>query len=181
MANLITEKQNKLVKTDYLIRLFSVSLLLLSLLGVFLLAYIIPYYISLGKKDAIVAEQFESIINAENKENTSNSVLPIINMTLEQMKAVELYGQNSFMPSVYFNNIFEKKNPSINITRLSFSTIEDNQKQFLVSGVSKDRQGLVNFIDDLKSITGFISVESPISDFAKDSDISFTLNIKTAI
>jgi hypothetical protein len=181
MANLITEKQNKLIKADYITRLFSASLLVLSLLGIFLLAYIIPYYISLGKKDIFVAEQFESIINVENKENTDKSILPLMNMTLEQLKTVELYTQNSFTPSLYFNNIIEKKNSSINITRLYFGVVEDNQKQFLVSGVSKDREGLVTFIEDLKSIVGFVDVESPISDFAKDSDISFTLNIKTEI
>jgi len=178
MANLITEKQKKLVKTDYWIRFLAVFLFIVSLLGLFLLAYIIPYYISVSKKDIIVAEKFESIINIENKENTGDSVSLIINKTVEQMKVFDLYGQDRFTPSLYFTKIIANKNSNIKITRLSFGITGDDQKQFLVSGVAQNRAGLVSFIDDLKSEAGFISVESPISDFAQDSDISFTLNLK---
>jgi hypothetical protein len=51
MANLITKKERKNVRADYLIRLFSVFLFISSLLGIFFLAYVIPYYISLRGKD----------------------------------------------------------------------------------------------------------------------------------
>ena len=178
MANLITEKQKNTIRVDYIIRLFSVSLFLISLLGIFLLAYIIPYYIAVGKKDLKVSDQFTSVIDVENKENVGQSVTQIVNQTLDEMKAAELYSKNSITPSTYFNRIIQNKNSSIQISRLSFNVIKKGQWQFFVNGVSKNREGLVVFIEDLKSKAGFTSVESPISDFAKNSDIPFTLNIK---
>jgi hypothetical protein len=181
MANLITEKQKKFLRIDYLIRFYSVSLLILSLLGAFFLAYVIPYYISVINKDLQVAEQFKTVINAENKENTGESVSRVVSQTLDEMKTVELYSKEVAIPSSYFKQIIESKNSSIQLNKLSFNLIDKSQGQLLVSGVSKNREGLVVFIEDLKSKEGITSVESPVSNFAKDSDISFTLNIKMTI
>ncbi len=182
MANLITEKQKKAIKVDYYTRLFSVSLIVpISLLGVFLLAYVIPYYISVSKKDMQVAEQFNSVINVENKENIGESSVKIIAGTSDEMKTLELYAKTESGPSAYFSKIVSNKNPDIQITKLSFSNLKNGQGQFFVSGISKTREGLVAFIDDLKSKASFGSVDSPISNFANNGNIPFTLNIKTAI
>ncbi len=182
MANLITEKQKKVIKTEYWVRLFSVFLIIpTALLGLFLLAYVVPYYLSVNKKDLAVAEQFKSVIIAENKENVGESVSRAINQTTEQLKAVELYTKVNLNPSLYFDKIIANKNANIQITKLSFNFIKDNQAQLSVSGVAKNREGLVSFIDNLKAQANFATVDSPVSDFAKESDISFTINIKTSI
>ncbi len=181
MANLITEKQKKKIRWEYLIRLHSVSLFIISLLGTFFLAYVIPYYISVSKKDITVAEQFSSVISIENKENIGESVTKVVNQTLDEIKVVESYSEENFIPSNYFERIIISKNSNIKITKLSFGLLTKNQGQLVVGGISRNRDGLVNFIDNLKSQDDFVSVESPVSDFAKDKDISFTLNIKIAI
>jgi len=182
MANLITEKQKKIIGKEYLMRVFSISLFIpTSLLGIFLLAYIIPYYIAVNKKAIIVSEQFEPVLLAENKENVGESSSRIVSQTLNQMKVIDLYNKNSVNPSIYFNKIIENKNSRIDINKLSFNVLKKGQGQIFVSGISEDRDGLVVFIEDLKSKTDFVSVESPVSDFAKDKNISFTLNIKLNI
>jgi hypothetical protein len=181
MANLITQKQKKEIKIEYYTRLASVSVLILALLSIFFLAYIVPYYISVKEKDLIVAEQFKSVISAENKENVGESVTRVVNQTLDELKSIELYSRDGLVPSVYLNKIIENKNTGISITRLSFSVPKKGQAQLVVNGISKSREGLVTFIDNLKFKAGFPSVESPISDFARDGEISFTINIKTAI
>lgn len=181
MANLITEKQKKTIRTEYIIRLSAASLLVAGLLGLFLLAYVVPYYVSVRDKDLKVAEQFQNVISAENKENVGESASRIVSTTLEELKTIEVYAQGNIIPSEEFIKIIENKNPDIRLTRLSFNKIKKGQGQILVSGLAKNREGLVDFIEALKSKARFNSVDSPISDFAKDSDISFTLNIKTTL
>ena len=181
MANLITDKQRKIVKIDYGIRLSTVSICIASLFGIFFLAYVVPYLISINKKDQIVAEQFQSVIVAENKENVGESASRLVSQVLDELKAVEIYTKDRLTPSIYFSKIVENKNSDIQITRLSFDFIKKGQEQFLISGISKSREGLVSFIEALKNEAGFASVESPISDFAKDNNIPFTLNVKIAI
>lgn len=181
MANLITQKQKRNVRVDYIIRYISVSFLMLSLLGLFLLAYVIPYYFSVYEQDIKAGEQFESLILIENKENVGESASRVVNLTLDQIKAIELYNQDSINPSAHFLKIINNKNNNISLTKLSFSLITKKQAQFLVSGIAKNREGLVIFIEDLKNQGDFTNVESPVSDFAKDSDIAFTLNLKKLI
>lgn len=182
MANLITEKQKKEIKIDYYMRLFSVFLFVpSSLLGAFLLAYVIPYYLSVNEKDFLTAEQFTSVIDASNKKNTGESAIRLVAQTRDQMQATEIYNNGSFVPSNYFRKIIENKNIDIQINKLSFSIVRKGQAQFIVGGSSKSREGLVSFIEDLKVKAGFATVDSPVSDFAQEKNISFTLNIKVAI
>ncbi len=181
MANLITEKQKKIIRKEYFIRFFSVSLLIISLLGVFLLAYVIPYYISVSKKDLRVIEQFTSVIIAENKENVGESMNHIVSQTTDQLKAIENYTGKANAPSEHIIRVLESKNSYIKINKFAFSIIAKGQGQLFVSGISENREGLVSFIEDLKLKGGFAGVESPVSDFAKDSDIPFTLKIKINI
>lgn len=178
MANLITEKQKRSVKLEYIVRLCTVSLFVpTTLLGFFLLAYIVPYYVSVSNKDLKVAEQFKAVIEAENKENVGDSVSQIILQVGDQMKALEYYNKDNFIPSVYLNRIIESKNKNIRLTKLSFNLNSKNERQFLVSGIASNRDGLVSFIEDLKTKAGFANVDSPVSSFANDVDIPFSLNI----
>ena len=55
-----------------------------------------------------VAEQFKSVITAENKENVGESASFIVSRTLEQMKVIDLYGKDNTFPSVYFNKIIDR-------------------------------------------------------------------------
>lgn len=105
MANLITEKQKKEVISEYWVRLTAMSFWLISLLGVFLLAYIIPYYLSVSKKDLVVADKFQSVISVENKENIGESVTRVVNRTLDEMAVVETYSQKSDQASAGFIKI----------------------------------------------------------------------------
>jgi len=180
MANLITEKQKKNIKIDYLIRCLSVSLLVISLLGTFLLAYTIPYYMSVRVKDFKVAEQFENVIISENKENVGENFLQIVNQTLDKLKVMDHF-HNKQPPSTYFTKVINSKNTNISITKLSLNQSDDKQALFSVGGVSKNREDLVSFIDKLKTVSEFSNIDYPISDFAKDKDIYFTLNITIKI
>ena len=181
MANLITEKLKKVVYEEYLTRMWAVVISLVCLAGIFLLAYMIPYYFSLLRNDVIISEQLKSVISTENKENVGESVGRVANRLNDQMKAVEVYLDKPLSPSLSFAKVLENKSPNVSVSRLGFKTLSPKEVQIFVSGVAQNRQALVGFISDLKSKGGFASVESPVSDFAKDSNISFTVTIKTSI
>ncbi len=181
MANLITTKQKKGIRLDYFIRLCALSLLVLSLLGSFLLAYVVPYYFSVSEKDNQAAESFKNAINVENKENVGESATQVVAETLDELKVEELYNGSQVTPSTYFSKVIENKNSSIRLTNYSFSLQKAGVALIVVGGVSKNREGLVTFIEDLRSKAGFASVDYPVSDYANDRDIPFTLNIKTTL
>ena len=57
-----------------------------------------------------VAEQFKTVINVENKENTGESSIKIISQTSDEMAALELYDKNRLDSTAYFNKIIKNKN-----------------------------------------------------------------------
>lgn len=181
MSNLITKKQKKIIQYEYYCRLFSTILILISVLGLFILAYTIPYYIYVKNSYLETIKSFEAPIAAENNENFGESMSQIVKRTLDEMRVIELYINKNVNPSLYLSNIIEQKNNYIKINKLSFSFIKSDEGQVVVSGLSENREGLVKFIDDLNSLENFTNVNSPVSDFAKDSNIPFTLNIKIKI
>jgi hypothetical protein len=177
MANLITTQQKKNIKKDYNIRLLTTIFFLIFILGLFVLAYVAPYYFYVKHSYLMIINQFEKIIIPENNENIGESMSRIVNRTVEETKVVTFYTQNTLKPSEYLEKIVMSLNPNIKISRLVFGSNKNKEFQFLVSGLSSNREGLVVFIDDLKKEDSFLKVESPVSDFAKDNNIDFTLNI----
>lgn len=179
MANLVTEKQKKVVRKDYLRRLISVFLFIpLSLLGVFLLAYVVIYYIFLVRNDFQVIEQSKSSVDIE---DVSESLKSVVNKSSDELKTVELYYKSDFQPSTYFKKIIASKDSNIKITKLAFSFLKKGQGQLSVAGSARNREDLIDFIANLKSKAGFPSVEYPVSNFAKEHDIPFNLNITVNI
>lgn len=60
----------------------------------------------------------------------------------------------------------------------SFSMQQSAPKMTItVKGNAKDRESLLDFANKLKQNTDFNKVDLPISNFAKDSDIDFTLSV----
>lgn len=179
MANLITLKQKKCVRGEYLLRLLSVFFVILSILGIFFLAYVIPYYFSVSKNDQKTAEQFKQIIDAENRENVGERYSQIVARTEDELKAVSFYQKQNSLPSNVFAKIVKYKSAGLFITRLSF--VYSEQGQIIINGIAKNREVLVRFISDLKNEPDFTSVESPISDFAKNANIPFSINLKVKL
>jgi hypothetical protein len=177
MANLISDKQKKIVRGEYIIRLATMSFFMLSVFGLFVLAYVLPYYFSLVRNDTVVSKQLETVINTENKENTGQSVQRIVMRTLDQVKLVEFYSKNTSTATDLFSKVIADKNDSIQLSRLSWSAQGSGREVIVVSGLAKSRSGLVDFIETLKTDKSFTEVESPISDFARESNIPFTINI----
>lgn len=77
-------------------------------------------------------------------------------------------------PSDFVEKVVEQKTKGISMT--NFSWIKTKKTVDLsVSGVASDRKTLVAFEDGLNSSGNFSNVNLPISDLAKDKDISFQI------
>lgn len=181
MINLISQRQKKIIFQEYLIRLISVLLFILSLLSFLTLAYILPYYFTVLRNDLVVSEQLQSIIKVENKENQGDNINLIVNQTNDQIRSINSLALNENTFSLLISKIMANKSNEIKLNHFAFQVTDLDSAKLIASGVAKNRQSLVEFVDDLKKEDGIVSVDSPISDFAKESNITFTVNIKTQI
>ncbi len=181
MVNLINQKQKKILQYEYIYRLLAVILLMISVVGLFVLAYIIPYFLSVLNNDIIVSQQLQAIIQVENKENVGENVNQVVLKTNEQIKGIENLIKNFNPVSDIVVGLVGYGNSDLNISRLAIKAVSPGVNQIFISGVAADRQSLVFLISALKNKSNFNNVESPISDFAKQSNIPFTISLKNQI
>lgn len=181
MINLLTLKQKESIKKEFILRLAAVILLLVSLTLLNYLAYVIPYYISVQKKNAIVSEQFKSVIGVENKENAGENVLKVVRSTIDKMSITEAFTKQKKTLSENILSTVSIKNSKISFSKIAANYLSDKEMLIVINGHSVSRDALTSFVEDLNKSGIFYSVEYPVSDLAKSADIDFTINIKAKI
>jgi len=85
--------------------------------------------------------------------------------------------QNSILPEVVLNQIFEAKPTGVSLTDYD---LDFDKGIFELRGVSLDRQSLVAFKENLEKVASFDSVDVPISSFEEVSDLEFSVSFKYA-
>lgn len=180
MLHLLPDYHKQQVIAEYRNRVlivFSVGILILVIISA---VFLIPVYISTHGRYSVVAAQRESIeAQIAGGENTDDAekVKEIVS-AVEVLKSYTL----SEYPSEIFTRILRVKPSGIKITGFIYTppanqigTVELSSVD--ISGVASTRIALSKFNDELKKDKVFKSVFVPISSFAKDKDIVFTVKL----
>jgi hypothetical protein len=95
------------------------------------------------------------------------------------MGAKALLDSRKYVPlSSFSTTFFGLENEDITLSQISLSRVKDGVGPVQLSGKAVTRQSLASFRDALLALPEVESVDLPISNLAKDKDISFTLTIK---
>lgn len=182
MINLLPTEEKKKVRTIYRARVAVVVLIFLTVLALLSLASLAPsYFAASSKYDA--ASLASEITESENKMLKED----LESMAKEANKAAALLSsQNADLsPRGVFSEIVSLKQSGIRITGLSYSIAvaakkgeqQSREKRIAVSGAAETRESLLSFMDTLKSKDLFASADLPISNFVKERDLDFSINI----
>lgn len=176
MANLLPIESKKHVRKEYFMRLGVLSLLSLALLIAVALALLAPSYIFSESKynlvtDQLVNEKSKTATPQEEEENRK-----IIRKTNSMLGILAYKATTSTTAYATFKTIIEHKTRSIKIYSLFFSK---NAKNITVSlsGVAATRAPLFDFMKALEEDGAFSAVDLPISNFVKERDIGFSIQI----
>lgn len=91
-------------------------------------------------------------------------------------KAIALAPDSAISVTNIFNKISADKPDGILIK--GFSYVSDNILAVTVTATADKRDDILEFVDRVRLRRGFSEVDVPVSNFAKDSDISFTMSLK---
>jgi hypothetical protein len=173
MLYLLTEKQKRRVLLEYRLRLVTVVAAMLIFVGVIACVSIVPSYVFLNIHQNILKIEQENITGGktENVDELSQKIADITN------KAAIL---NPIDNSVYSSSIFlqlEKlAGESTTIREFHFTHFDENVSvQF--SGVSKNRDSLTKFIDNLRKDPAFSGASFPYGSLAKQDNLEYSLNL----
>ncbi len=178
-TNLLPEERQKTLRREYFLRLGTVAMVFLIALVSFAAILISPTYVFLLRNAHAKNVQLMNIVL--NASSTNNSLLfTQIGALSDSAKTLEGL---SDVPSVSetFRAVLAVPHPGITLSGFSY-TVTSNKKanKLAISGVSATRDALRNYQMALQSMSFTDSADLPVSVYAKDSNINFTITVALA-
>lgn len=99
-----------------------------------------------------------------------------INILNEKISILQDLGSENHIPSLVFDSVFVSVDQTISLLGLIY-TNKNEEISIFINGIAEDRSSLLNFQNRLKEIDKFLDVNLPISSFAGDSDIDFSIKV----
>jgi hypothetical protein len=175
MLNLLPHEDKFFLKREFQTRVLVVILafLLVTLLAGFL--YLIPSFL-LSKSKTVNAlmkrKEMEKAIASE----TQDTIHTEVKKVREEIALLEP-SPNSVSFSHFVQQVIADRAVGIAILSFSMQKSGDGTGVLSVNGKAASRSALLSFIDRLKKEDGVTRVDSPVSNFAKNSDIDFSISI----
>ncbi len=175
MFNLIPQDLKEEIKKDYKLKRLILIFLFIIFVEVSLLIFLFPTWLISFYKEKDVVSRSKEIKDASlgntasetiNTIKSLNSKLGAINNTLEYPK---------LNPLVKY--ILSKKTSFISINRIVYTRKGETAATMNLGGVSATRESLLSFVKSLEDGKVFKKVDLPISNFAKDRNLNFSINI----
>jgi hypothetical protein len=175
MFNLLPENLRKTITTEYRLRLAILAIVMVVLVQISFLIFLFPSWLVSYYKErdfSVQSDELNKSLSTLDISSTTafiksfNTKIGIINDSLEYPK---------FVPMV--DEVIAKKTSSIRISGIYYTVNSANAGTLTLEGLGDTRESLVSFSDSLKTIQHFKKVDLPISNLAKDKNISFIISI----
>lgn len=173
MANLIPPDAKKAVIVEYWLRVVTVWLFLVGFGLIVVLLLKLPTYV--GLRTAIGAYMGASA-RAESSAEISRESQETIREANRLIAVLKDKDQDTKL-SQLINILDNIAGTGVELKSFSFQKANGNVTAISVSGVATTRQALVGFSNDVEEHPFFEDVDLPISNLAKDKNISFTTTI----
>lgn len=172
MLDLLHERDKKTLYREYIFRLIAVTLVFCAATIGIAITLLLPSLVLSRIKEQSASERAAALSTDANVE-TSREASAFLNRVAREIKLLSIKSTSS--PSVLIANILADKPDGVRVTGLDIQM--NGSKEVAVTGVSPDRERLVEFSRRLKKESFVSAVDLPISSLAKENNIPFTLQI----
>ncbi len=162
---------------NFYYRLTILSFIMLGIVICFALLLIAPSYILVRAQNNFINEKLV-IQESEPVPVLDQQTLLAIKELDEKLGLVESLQVNKFIVSErIINEVMDSKIPDIKIVSISYENNGVNGKKVSISGTAPSRERLLLFRQALEGNSAFQSVDLPISNFVRGSNIPFYLSL----
>lgn len=176
MFNLLPEQEKKQIIGEYRARRTIVGLFFLFIVGLMSIIAIFPSFVLSGSRISGVETSLNNMKNSPifKEEATLSSKLSEANLKLVALRPPK----RDVDVSALFQAIVSRKKSTIRLTSFTYiSAVGTTPGKVSISGIAKSREDLSAFVEDLKKIPEFKSVNLPVSSFTKDSNADFSIEL----
>lgn len=173
MINLIPPYAKKGLLFEYWVRVISSWSYVWSITLAAGVCVLLPAYVLIGSQVSV----YEDTATAaqEKVDNYQSAAVALIEASQQAAVVINEVKQPRF--STYIERFTALEGEGVSVTMFSVSRIARDLSPVTISGVAADRQALASFRDRLLADPVVSVVDLPISNLARDKDISFTLTI----
>lgn len=175
MFNLIPDAVKEKILKDYKERRVVVWLFALFSLSVMIVIFLLPAYVHVFFEEKNMRADVEVVKNSLQLKK-ADDVVGKIKRTNEQLKTLSPV-KSQIRASEIVEKALRTRNSTIHITEIEYMETKTSSSTLLLKGVADRRESLREFVTKLESTEGFVKVELPVSNFAKDKNIDFSINI----
>lgn len=174
--NLLPQKEKMENQRDYFYR-FSAGLVGAALVSLLLGGFaLLPPYILIQAKQAELKTELNSFDNSQNASG-SEEVYKLLETANQRVNFLSLYSDLFLTTAV--KEILARRPAGVVITSLAYHPQENaNGRSVAVvslKGVASRREVIMEFVKNLQTEPTFVGINVPVSSFAKDRDIEFSL------
>ncbi len=176
MFNLLPQKEKQKIVKGYFIRRNIILLIFIFALGIISSISLFPSFLLSRVKIKETEESIKVIQNSPTFKEAKllNDSLLITNMKIDALTN----GLNNFFVGDILTKVIEKRGEDVRITSIAFKKgLGKDLSQIFVNGIARDRESLSYFVEELKKDKLFEKVNLPVSNFAKDSNAEFSVQI----
>lgn len=179
MFNLLPQKDKENILKEYAARRTVILLCFVSFLGIVSSISLLPTYLISSAKVAETKNQIKNVKASPVFQEAENFSLELANAK------TKISILNADAEKVSFTNIIKEillhKGSSIRVDAFSFKRAgEKENSSMTIQGIARDRESLSIFLKNLESEELFKEVVLPVSNFAKDKNAEFSIEIKGA-
>ncbi len=170
--NLLPPENKVIAKKEYLRRLFVTAGVFLFSTSLIAALFLASFFFALNLQKKSIHDSFfamQEYLSAQN-ESELTFLVSRINAQVAELNSNQKRVKKA---SEIIERIIEIKGNDISIESFAF-----NLSRLDIKGNSASRSGLINFVENLKKQDAFSAVESPLSNFLKEKNIDFSINIK---
>jgi hypothetical protein len=173
MFNLLPLEEKKKIRRLYLTRFAVASLLVFTFLTVATSVLLMPSFIIAMQKHKAAQVRKEIITNTISASEKSNikEELIVFKKNVDLLKPAD----TSLLQLI--EKVLVHKEEGVSISSFAYNVVSSGNKQVIIGGIASERDKLFQFQKKLEQEKTFARVDLPISNFAKDKDIIFTMTI----
>jgi hypothetical protein len=174
MSNLLPYSEKKIIRREYAMRRIIVVLYFFLFTCAVCLISLLPSYVLSEVKYQTISKEVENLKSTADilgGGEDANKKLVGIKEKLETLKSYD--GKSAY---TLFNNIILGKTNNVSVRTISYSG-SSKDARITVSGVARTRESLTAFAKNLEQNKEFSNVNLPVSNFAKDKNIEFNIEV----
>jgi len=179
LTNLLPNERLRAIRLDYFIRLGVIAALIVTMLTSAAAILLLPTYIFLT---ASASSEKTRLANIESSLSSSNDVALSAQLTAlsNSAKILSVLGSVRTVSEIT-RDVLVIPRPGITLSGLAYSpATSKSQNIFTISGISATRDALRSYQLALQSAPFVSSANLPVSVYAKDTNIAFTITITLA-